>query len=194
MITLSAQDLNNYGAQQSSSTLTFMGKVFVRGQSFSSTMREQATKIAEQNLQRGRPCLLVESDTETTVWVEMQNHPPASPPKENVELDIDSGTEQPSGLTYRGQPVATPPINSPSNTSTNTISTEGASIQPETHAMSYRGQIFEVPMTTSTSESSSTKAPASSDNTNISSDARSPIPSSPLKRKIQYRGQWIEVD
>ena len=68
MIILSNKDLEAYGVSQSISTLTFMGKVFVRGESFAQHFRKMAIAVAEETLQSGSPCLLVECDTHVTVW------------------------------------------------------------------------------------------------------------------------------
>ena len=189
MITLSAQDLINYGALQSSSTLTFMGKVFVRGQSFSLTTRERAIKMAEKSLQKGCPCLLVDSDTDTTLWVEMQNQTLAPQPQDISNIDPDSMPTAPSmRLTYRGQPITSSSPQLPANSSHSTHSVQGRVRSKDTRTMNYRGQTFEVPAEGPTP----TPSPNHSSE-NDESEKRSPITPSP-KRKIQYRGRWIEVD
>ena len=73
MIILSAQDLEDYGVRQTASTITFMGKAFVRGQTFARRLRKMAIAMAEESMERGAACLLVDFDTHVTVWREQHN-------------------------------------------------------------------------------------------------------------------------
>ena len=58
MIILSNKDLEAYEVSQSISALTFMGRVFVRGESFAQHFRRMAIAVAKEILQSGSPCLL----------------------------------------------------------------------------------------------------------------------------------------
>ena len=139
MIILSSQDLNNYGAVEASSTLALMGKVFVKRQSFSLEMREQAIQLAEQSLQKGRPCLLVDGDTDTTLWVEVQNHVPLTNAKDASLSPSPAEETQSSGLTYRGQAIAEP---GPSNSTPRSLPTDNKPKTAKMHKMQYRGNSF----------------------------------------------------
>ena len=68
LIILAKEDLKAYGVSQSISALTFMGRIFVIGESFAQHFRRMAIAVAEEILHSGSPCLLVECDTHITVW------------------------------------------------------------------------------------------------------------------------------
>lgn len=153
MITFSVQDLVDYGAIESPSTLILLGTVFARGESFSIHRRSQAEAMAESNLRKGRACLLVDSDVSITVWVEMQGHSPLLHPDSFPETDSESSAKEPHQLTYRGRPSSVPIVSRASG--------------------KHRSQ---------------------EQTLDDSLDGRSPSPSPSPKRKMQYRGQWIEVD
>ncbi|MEM9217739.1 MAG: hypothetical protein AAGD25_25785 [Cyanobacteria bacterium P01_F01_bin.150] len=73
MIILSAQDLEDYGVRQTASIITFMGKAFVRGQTYAKRLRDMAIATAEESMRRGSACLLVDFDTHITLWREEKN-------------------------------------------------------------------------------------------------------------------------
>lgn len=70
MIILSAQDLEDYGVRRTAATLTFMGKAFVRGQTFAQRLRDKAIELAEESMKTGSACLLIDFDTHVTLWRE----------------------------------------------------------------------------------------------------------------------------
>lgn len=136
MIILSTQDLELYGIRPTASTITIMGKAFVRGQTFAHRLRDAAIAIAEESLSQGMPCLLVDSDTHITIWKQQRltssalrqsrsatssQHKPTMPNKDVKKYrgqvvfppsSQDSSTSLPSSetpLTYRGRKVATEP-------------------------------------------------------------------------------------
>lgn len=123
MIILSAQDLEDYGVRQTASTITFMGKAFVRGQTFAQRLRKMAIAMAEENMKKGSACLLVDFDTHVTLWRE-QAQLTVKPEKKHGSSSKTSSKKrrrssakavakvqtlaQPksSGLKYRGQEIA----------------------------------------------------------------------------------------
>ena len=81
MFTLRADLLKALGIhyETSSNFLVLRGRLYKRGPSFSNQEYRKATRYYQKGSKEGPACLLVESSTELTVWLEMSNSslPPA---------------------------------------------------------------------------------------------------------------------
>ena len=172
MIILSAQDLEDYGVRQTASTITFMGKAFVRGQTFAQRLRKMAIAMAEESMERGAACLLVDFETHITVWREQKNSATSTAqrdPQRSPQSDhwIDARPNQKgktSALKYRGQSLSKSPTSK---------GHDHARIIAK-HDVTYRGKPVQ---------------PSQS-----SSESGSENPTSKPKRRMKYRGRWVEVD
>lgn len=181
MIILSAQDLELYGIRSTSSTITIMGKAFVRGQTFAQRLRDAAIAIAEESLAQGYPCLLVDSETHITIWKQRQgsagshrsqtqsaNRSVTPHQSKSVSPPPSQGVKK-----YRGQVVSpdSGQVGAPSTRSFNT-------------PLTYRGRT--VPSTNAGEQSNWTAL-----NGQYSSTSRK-VPKHLLSRRLmQYRGQWV---
>ena len=150
MIILSAHDLEHHGIRQTASTITYMGKAFVRGQTFTHRLRKLALEAAEESLKRGHPCFLVDFETHITLWREQQqqrrqqqaqrlSNPSVTPPATPTSAQASPTTTE---LTYRGRVVKPfePVLKSP---------------RPEyigERSMMYRGRPINVPIIASESD------------------------------------------
>lgn len=176
MIILSAQDLEDYGIRQTASTITFMGKAFVRGQTFARRLREVAIAMAEESMAKGAACLLVDFETHITVWREQNKQSSSNPQAFNGSAQ--SVKRQPSvkassaQLTYRGQ--ASPPVPTPQEKS--------HSPELSIHNLTYRGKAVPPPST----QPLKTKPSSALSN----GKQQQPKP----QRRMRYRGQWVDVD
>ncbi|MEB3212007.1 MAG: hypothetical protein VKL39_11660 [Leptolyngbyaceae bacterium] len=72
MIILSAHDLKKHGVTTSVSNITFMGKVFTRGQTIAQHLKKDAISLAHDIQRTGSACLLVDSGAYLTLWRESE--------------------------------------------------------------------------------------------------------------------------
>ena len=77
----------------SSKFLVLRGKLYERGPSFAKQEHQQATHYCKKREQEGLTCLLVESLTELTVWLEISNTKLTSTLKVQPSQSV-IGTEQ----------------------------------------------------------------------------------------------------
>ncbi|MGK7887753.1 MAG: hypothetical protein AB4042_00365 [Leptolyngbyaceae cyanobacterium] len=69
MIIFASKELDQYGiSHQSSSKLVFQGRLFTKGQTFASRLRDIAVEVAQENISLGQPCILVDYETHVTLW------------------------------------------------------------------------------------------------------------------------------
>ena len=151
MLSFSVRDLESLGASHSSSTMVLMGKVFVRGQSVQQSMRSMIVEMARKRLREGCPCLIMDSDTHATLWLEVQKPGFQSPPS-NSSLSTmiertppppkSSAPPLPKTTTYRGQPIEMkqPPIQPVAQPP---VQPSPVPVPPAKYQLRYRGRLIE---------------------------------------------------
>ena len=78
--------------------LVLRGKLYERGPSFSKQEHQKATQYCKKSEQEGPACLLVDSLTELTVWLEISNSKLTSTLKVQQPSQAIAGAEQLSQL------------------------------------------------------------------------------------------------
>ncbi|KGF72430.1 hypothetical protein DO97_08600 [Neosynechococcus sphagnicola sy1] len=99
MLLLHDQDLELLGSSQSTSAeARFLGRVFVKKQSFPKISRQEALKCCRGYLDTGDFCVLVESSAELTLWFQK---PAASPSQTTTTPETTpAGTTSPPKLKF----------------------------------------------------------------------------------------------
>lgn len=111
MFTLRADLLKALGIHYDTSSkfLVLRGKLYKRGISFSKQDYRKATRYYQKSSQEGPSCLLVESSTELTIWLEMSNS--SLPSTQRFEQRLAAASNEQSAqhsskmnihLSYRG--------------------------------------------------------------------------------------------
>ncbi|MEM9218385.1 MAG: hypothetical protein AAGD25_29095 [Cyanobacteria bacterium P01_F01_bin.150] len=163
MLIYSEQELEAFGAMQSPSGMIFMGKVFVKGQGFNRSMRNAVIDMARDNFRKGLPCIIVESDTVTTLWIEAP-----------LSQSAFTSQGQPNGVNSPN-PSAISGARSVSRESNATASLPSSNAS--TKGMIYRGQVMEAP--TSSSPPPKQQTP-------------SETVVNPVKKRLRYRGRLVD--
>lgn len=83
MIILASKELDKHGiSHQAATRLVFQGRLFTKGQTFASRLRDVAVKVAQEELSLGQPCIVIDHETHITLWksgrspIGGRSHPP----------------------------------------------------------------------------------------------------------------------
>lgn len=209
MIIVSKSDFETYGMKATSSTISFMGKTFIRSQTFAKRFRRMAIAIAQRNIEKGVPSFIVAFETHFTVWKEKQaecsfNQPFTLAPKASPPLPDSPKTPK----THQRYPKALPQLsqNSTGQTSQHSQSvhslptmkyrghhitlqaSDSESIAPPKHEkakLRYRGNSLPQDTPLETEEWTMLNGQHSS---------AQPVKQPLSKRLMQYRGQWVHPE
>ncbi|NEQ96901.1 MAG: hypothetical protein F6K30_09280 [Cyanothece sp. SIO2G6] len=69
MIILASKELDKRGiSHQSTTKLVFQGRLFTKGQTFASRLRDMAVEVAQEEQSLGQPCIVIDHETHVTLW------------------------------------------------------------------------------------------------------------------------------